>query len=204
MARTGRATIALWNSYDPKAFREAHRRILARAGPLALAFDFNLATFGFPFPQELTTPQEIADWVATTTSIGEDGSYLKEITAKGRFSTFPYMKKGLPPQLGRFVLTTCNVDEKKRLGVEEASSLLVNGQGLVFVFGTGPKGVPRELSEVAERHLDITFGGYSLETCTALGAVVAVIAHAMRRGAPIGIGEYGAKSQASRRTYEPK
>mgnify|MGYP003339381541 CR=1 FL=1 len=29
MVRTGRATIALWNSYDPKTFREAHRRILA-------------------------------------------------------------------------------------------------------------------------------------------------------------------------------
>ncbi len=112
MARTGRATIALWNSYDPRTFREAHRRILARAGPLALAYDFNLVTFGFPFPPELATPQEIANWVATTTSIGEDGSYLKELTAKGRFSTFPYMNKGFPPQLGESVLTTCNVEEK--------------------------------------------------------------------------------------------
>ena len=189
MARTGRATIALWNSYDPKAFREAHRRILARAGPLALAFDFNLATFGFPFPPELTTPQEIADWVATTTSIGEDGSYLKEITAKGRFSTFPYMNKGLPPQLGRFVLTTCNVNEKKRVSVEDASNLLLKGQSLVFVFGTGPKGVPKELFDVAEYHLDITFGGYSLETCTALGAVVGVIAHSVKESTDSRIGE---------------
>ncbi len=181
MARTGRATIALWNSYDPKTFREAHRRILARAGPLALAFDFNLATFGFPFPQELTTPREISDWVATTTSIGEDGSYLKQIAAKGRFSTFPYMMKGLPPQLGKFVLTTCNIDEKKRLTAEDASRLLREGQSLVLMFGTGPHGVPKQLFEAAEYHLDITFGGYSLETCTALGAVVAVIAHQTRR-----------------------
>jgi len=178
--RKGRATIALWNSYDPKTFREAHRRILARAGPLALAYDFNLATFGFPFPQELTTPQEIADWVATTTSIGEDGSYLKEISAKGRFSTFPYMSKGLPPQLGKFVLTTCNVDERKRLSVEEAANMLLDGRSLVLVFGTGPHGVPKELFGVAEHHLDITFGGHSLETCTALGAVAAVIAHRMK------------------------
>lgn len=180
MARTGRATIALWNSYDPKAFREAHRRILARAGPLALAFDFNLATFGFPFPQELATPQEIADWVATTTSIGEDGSYLKEIAVKGRFSTFAYMSKGLPPQLGRFVLTTCNVDERKRLTVGNASQMLLSGQSLAFVFGTGPHGVPKELFDVAEYHLDVTFGGHSLETCTALGAVVAAIAHGVK------------------------
>ena len=39
MSRLGRATIALYNSYDPTKFREAHRRALARAGPLALAFD---------------------------------------------------------------------------------------------------------------------------------------------------------------------
>jgi len=56
MSRLGRPTIALYNSYDPKNFREAHRRALARAGRLALAFDLNLATFGFPFPAELTTP----------------------------------------------------------------------------------------------------------------------------------------------------
>jgi NADH-quinone oxidoreductase subunit B len=106
MSRLGRPTIALYNSYDPKSFREAHRRALARAGPLALAFDFNLATFGFPFPAELTTPQEIADWVATTTSIGEHGGFLKELTAKGRFQTFGYPNRGFPPQLGDAVLTT--------------------------------------------------------------------------------------------------
>jgi hypothetical protein len=31
--------------------------------------------------------------------------------------------------------------------------------------------------EIAPHQLDITFGGYSLETCTALGAVAAVVAH---------------------------
>lgn len=91
---TGRLTLALYNSYDPKNFREAHRRALARAGPLALAFDYNLAVFGFPFPADLHTPIEIADWVATTTSIGEHGGFLKELTAKGRFQTFPYPDKG--------------------------------------------------------------------------------------------------------------
>ena len=34
--RLGRITISIYNSYDPVNFREAHRRILARAGPLAL------------------------------------------------------------------------------------------------------------------------------------------------------------------------
>ena len=178
--RTGRATIALWNSYDPNSFREAHRRVLARAGPLALAFDLNLATFGFPFPKELSTPQEIADWVATTTSIGEDGSYLKELTAKGRFQTFPYINRGFPPQLGELVLTTCDAERSKQRSADEVVAILAQGQSLCLLFGTGPKGVPKELRELAPNHLDITFGGHSLETCTALGAVAAVIAHKLR------------------------
>jgi len=178
--RTGRATIALWNSYDPNSFREAHRRVLARAGPLALAFDLNLATFGFPFPKELSTPQEIADWVATTTSIGEDGSYLKELTAKGRFQTFPYINRGFPPQLGELVLTTCDAERSKQRSADEIAAMLAKGQSLCLLFGTGPKGVPKELHVLAPNHLDITFGGHSLETCTALGAVAAVIAHKLR------------------------
>jgi len=177
--RIGRATVALWNSYDPTNFREAHRRVLARAGPLALAFDMNLATFGFPFPKDLPTPQEIADWVATTTSIGEDGSYLKELTAKGRFQTFPYMVKGLPPQLGELVLTTCDPDPRKKRSVKDVASMLREGGSVCLLFGTGPKGVPKEVREIAPNHMDITFRGHSLETCTALGAVVAVIAHSL-------------------------
>ncbi|MCU0861431.1 MAG: DUF531 domain-containing protein [Methanomassiliicoccales archaeon] len=179
--RLGRATIALWNSYDPNSFREAHRRVLARAGPLALAFDMNLATFGFPFPKDLATSQEIADWTATTTSIGEDGSYLKELAAKGRFQTFPYINKGLPPQLGELVLTTCNSATGKARTVDEVVGMLSSGRSVCLLFGTGPKGVPKELHEIAPNHLDITFGGHSLETCTALGAVAAVLAHKLRQ-----------------------
>jgi hypothetical protein len=175
--RLGRATIAIYNSYDPNNFREAHRRILARAGPLALAFDCNLVTLGFPFPQDLTTPQEIAEWVSTTTSIGEDGSYLKEVTAKGRFSTFAYPGKGFQPQLGEVVLTTCNPDKKKKRSVDEVVDMLLNGRSVCLVFGAGPKGVPKDIHEMAAHHMDITFGEYSMETCTALGACVAVVAH---------------------------
>ncbi len=180
MPRLGRATIALYNSYDPKSFREAHRRALARAGPLALAFDLNLATFGFPFPQELGTPQEIADWVATTTSIGEHGGFLRELTAKGRFQTFPYPHRGFPPQLGEVVLTTRKPSPDKRMEVDEVVALLRRGQSVTMVFGLGPRGAPREVFDMTRHHLDITPGGFSLETCTAMGAVAGVIAHKLR------------------------
>jgi hypothetical protein len=174
-------TIGLYNSYDPVNFREAHRRILARAGPLSLAFDANLATFGFPFPKGLSTPHEIADWAATTTSIGENGSYLRELASKVRFQVFPFVNKGFPPQLGEVVLTTCNADQNKKRSVGEVCTILLGGESVCLIFGTGPKGTPKELFEIAQHHLDITFGAYSLETCTAIGAVVAVLAHELRR-----------------------
>ncbi|MDD1773439.1 MAG: DUF531 domain-containing protein [Methanomassiliicoccales archaeon] len=181
MPRLGRMTIGLYNSYDPVNFREAHRRILARAGPLSLAFDANLATFGFPFPKELSTPHEIADWTATTTSIGENGRYLRELTSKGRFQVFPFVNKGFPPQLGEVVLTTCNADQNKKRSVGEVCTMLLGGESVCLIFGTGPKGTPKELFEIAQHHFDVTFGAYSLETCTAIGAVVAVLAHELRR-----------------------
>jgi len=178
--RYGRATIAIHNSYDPRAFREAHRRILARAGPLALAYDYNLVTLGFPFPDDLRQPVELADWVASTTSIGEDGSYLKELAARGRFQSFPYPSKGLPPQLGLPVLTTCEPSPDKRMGIDDLVDLLASGQSVCLIFGAGPKGVPKDVREIAKYHLDITFNGHSLETCTALGAVSGALAHLLR------------------------
>ncbi|MBN1110398.1 MAG: DUF531 family protein [Methanomassiliicoccales archaeon] len=180
MERLGRATIAVYNSYDPRVFREAHRRILARAGPLALAYDLNLATFGFPFPEDLGLPVELADWVASTTSIGEEGSYLKELAAKGRFQNFPYPSRGIPPQLGVAVLTTCRPDPSKLVRLEQLVDMLRQGRGACLIFGAGPRGVPKQVREMAKHHLDITFDGRSLETCTALGAVAGALAHRLR------------------------
>ena len=179
--RAGRATMVIYNSYDPRVFREAHRRILARAGPLALAYDLNLATLGFPFPEDLRLPTEVAGWVASSTAIGEDGSYRKERDARGRFQGVPYTSKGLPPQRGTPVLTTCDPDPRKSIELKQIVSLLENGQSVCLLFGAGPKGVPKEVREMAKNHLDITFGGHSLETCTALGAVAGALAHALRR-----------------------
>src|SRR6266480_2504102 len=83
MAR-GRMTLGLYNSYDPVKVAEAHRRAIARAAPIALAFDANVATFGFPFDGEIRTPRQLAAWVSGTTSIGEEGKYLRELAEGGR------------------------------------------------------------------------------------------------------------------------
>src|SRR3989304_2308544 len=61
-------TLGLYNSYDRVRFAEAHRRAIARSAPVALAFDANLATFGFPYAKDLATPAEIATWVSGATA----------------------------------------------------------------------------------------------------------------------------------------
>ncbi|MEM4275891.1 MAG: DUF531 domain-containing protein [Thermoplasmata archaeon] len=168
----GRVTIGLYNSYDPVRFHESHRRALARAGPLALAFDCNLATFGFPYANELSTPTEIAEWVATTTSIGESGAYLVELATKGRFSCFDFPRKGFPPQLGEVVVTTRRPHPEKSVSVRDLKGEIAAGKSVLLLFGLGPHGLPKEVFEMSRKHLDITGRGYSLETCTALGAVI--------------------------------
>jgi hypothetical protein len=154
---------------------EAHRRALARAGPLALAFDANLALFGFPFPEEPKNPKELAEWVAGTTSIGDNGGYLTELAEKGRFQSFPYPGKGFPPQLGEPILTTSKPDPKLSISLNDTKSMLENGKSVLLVFGLGPHGVPKNAASIPKLNLDITNGRYSLETCTALGAVIGAL-----------------------------
>jgi hypothetical protein len=171
----GRVTIGLYNSYNPTKFMEAHRRALARAGPLALAFDANLVVFGFPFPEEPRTPRELAEWVAGTTSIGGDGEYFMELAEKGRFQSFPYPGKGFPPQLGEPILTTSKPNPKLSISLNEIRNMLNSGKSILLVFGLGPHGVPKEAAAIPRYNLDITGSRYSLETCTALGAVVGAL-----------------------------
>ncbi len=171
----GRVTIGLYNSYDPVKFHESHRRALARAGPLALAFDCNLATFGFPYDKELRTPTEIAEWVATTTSIGESGAYLVELAKKGRFAAFDFPGKGFPPQLGDAVVTTRKPVPGRRVSAQDIRSSIKSGRSVLLLFGLGPRGLPKEIFDIGLKHLDITERGMSLETCTALGVVIGTL-----------------------------
>ena len=177
----GRMTLGLYNSYDPVKFHEAHRRALARAGPVALAFDANLATFGFPYERDLATPLEIVEWVAGTTSIGEGGKYLKELAATGRFASFDFPRKGFPPQLGEVVVTTNRPDPKKAANAKMLAGLLKHGTSLLLVFGLGPRGLDdREIYPLGRYHFDLTGRGLSLETATALGAAPALLAAYVR------------------------
>jgi uncharacterized protein len=174
-AMPGRMTIGLYNSYDPVKMHEAHRRALARAGPLCMGFDCNLVAIGFPFGCEMRTPAEIVAWISETTSIGKDGEYLIRLAQAGRFQVVDFPNKGFQPQYGMPVLTTCRPDTKKILTPRQAAEELAHGQSILLVFGLGPRGVPKDIHEICPRHLDVTGRGLSMETATALGAVPAAI-----------------------------
>ena len=174
----GRITIGLYNSYDPSKFREPHRRAIARAGGLAMSFDMNLALFGFPFPEDISTPVDLANWVAGTTSIGSHGDYFVDLAEMGRFHSFPYPVKGFPPQLGEAILTTSKPKENLRVTANQVADMVRSGRSVLLVFGLGPHGVPKSAASIPRHNLDITGGGYSLETCTAVGSVTGAL-HAL-------------------------
>jgi hypothetical protein len=178
--KLGRLTLGLYNSYNLVQFREAHRRVIARAAPLAEAFDWNLAVFGFPFPPELGTSEKVAEWISGTTSIGDEGKYTVELSDKGRLLMFGLPAKGFPPQLGTLVVTTRKPWKERSTPVGEIARRAVAGESLLLLFGLGPKGLPPEVFELGKLHFDVTGRGKSLETCTAIGSVVGSVSTAVR------------------------
>ena len=180
MSRLGRLTIGLYNSYNVVEFREAHRRVIARAAPLAEAFDWNLAVFGFPFPKEFDTSEKVANWISGTTSIGDEGKYTVELSELGRLLVFDLPNRGFPPQLGRLVIATRKPWKEKSVSVDQIADSTIDGQSHLLLFGLGPKGLPSELFEIGEMHFDVTGKGKSLETCTAIGSVVGSLTTAIR------------------------
>src|SRR5438309_9935797 len=173
----GRMTLGLYNSYDPVKFAAAHRRAIARAAPIALAFDANVATFGFPFDRELRTPQQMAAWVSGTTSIGEEGKYLRELADAGRLLTFDFPRRGFPPQLGDVVVPTTRPDAKKGVDAAFLARLLDQGTSFVLVFGLGPHGLDdRDVLPLGRYLFDFPGRGILLVLATAIGAAPALIA----------------------------
>jgi uncharacterized protein len=173
------------------------RITLARVGPVAMAFDCDVATFGFPFEQArarkakesepLRTPSEIAAFVAGSTSIGEGGEYFSELAASGRFQAlpFPTADAGFPTRLGRLVATTPSPSNERTDPLAVAQELAA-GHPQLLLFGLGPRGLPDDVLGAAALHLELTGRGVSLETSTALGALPAMLhAHLQHlRGRP--------------------
>lgn len=183
----GRLTLGLYNCYDPKQWHDVMRITLARIGPVALAFDADVATFGFPFEQArargakstdpLRTPADIASFVAAGTTIGEDGAHFADLASAGRFHhhPFPATAASFPAKFGRLVATTPNPEPSKATTPLEVARDLAAGHGQLLLFGLGPRGLPADVLAAAPIHLELTGKGISLDTATALGALPALL-----------------------------
>ncbi len=166
-------TLGLVNTYDRIKLHEAHYRSIARAAPVAYAFGFNLALFDYPFRK---SAEELVDFVKDKTTIGGSGKYLEELFRTGRFFVFDLPEKGFQPQFGAPVVTTSHPAKEKQIHLQALAELIDKKKSFLFLIGLGHKGLPAELFDMSLYHLDITSKGVSLETCTAIGAVPAVIA----------------------------
>lgn len=166
-------TIGLVNTYDKIKLHEAHYRSIARAAPLAYAFGFNLSLFDYPFKMNA---EELMNFVKDKTTIGSSGKYLEELFRAGRFFVFELPEKGFQPQFGAPVVTTSHPAKEKNISIETISELVNKKKSFLFLIGLGHRGLPQDLFELAHYHLDITGIGVSLETCTAIGALPAIIA----------------------------
>ncbi|MCL7415807.1 MAG: DUF531 domain-containing protein [ANME-2 cluster archaeon] len=166
-------TLGLVNTYDKIKILDAHYRSIARAAPIAYSYGFALALFDYPFKMNA---EELCDFVADKTTIGRSGKYLLEMLEHNRFFVFDLPKKGFQAQFGVPVVTTSSPDPKKAITPVALADEINRGGSYLLLVGLGRKGLPRELFERAVYHLDITGMGIPLETCTAIGAVPAVLA----------------------------
>lgn len=180
--REGRLTLGLYNSYDRTRFTEAHRRALARAGAVAAAFESNLVAFGFPFDRlevgeetDLSDPRSVARLVADSTTIGEGGRYFLDLAEAGRFHVDEIPAKGFPPQYGKPVLATSRVGDGTAWDGRALAERLLHGESLLLIVGLGPHGFPKGLEKVVSDRYELTGRGLSLETCTALSAIPAIL-----------------------------
>jgi hypothetical protein len=176
----------LHNCYDPKQWHDIMRITLARAGPVALAFNAHLVTFGFPFEQArrrgaksaepLRTPDDVAGFVADSTTIGEGGEHFRGLVEQGRFRAEPFLAgAAFPARHGRLVVTTPKPDPAKATTPLAVAQALAAGRDQLVLFGLGPRGLPADVLQGAPVHLELTGQGISLETSTALGALPALL-----------------------------
>lgn len=186
---SGRLTIGLYNCYDPVRFHDIMRRTLARAAPVALAYDCNLATFGFPFDEgrrresknpdapDLRTPTDVAEFVVGSTSISSADAPLLQLAEGGRFNAFDFPGKGFPPQLGRPIATSEHPQPKARpVTPRDVAKELHVGRSQLVVLGLGPRGLPKDVLKSTPHCLELTGRNIGFETATVLGALPAAIA----------------------------
>jgi len=95
---------------------------------------------------------------------------LEKLIEKNRF----FIVDKFLPQFGIPIASTSKPDEKKAITPLDTAYLLKKKPIGVYV-GLGRHGLPKDIMESCVYHLDVTEKRVSLETCTAIGSIPAVI-----------------------------
>jgi hypothetical protein len=137
----GRLTLGLYNSYDARRFLEAHRRALVRAAPLALAFDANLATFGFPY-------DDLAAHGGRTAENRSKGGEARRGMGAAADAEPPELRT--PVEIAEYIAGTTSVAGARGREHEEGDAQFVAlaRAGRFHVFDYPKKGFPPQLGTV--------------------------------------------------------
>ncbi|AGK60884.1 Uncharacterized protein conserved in archaea [Archaeoglobus sulfaticallidus PM70-1] len=157
-------SLCLVNTYDKLKLHEIHYRSIARAIPICYAYSFHLALLDFGFWND---EKELVKEIVEYTTIG-DPKYAESMLESGKI----HLIDKIPAHFGSIVATTSRPE--KGLSVEELKKLL-KSESLTFLIGLGRKGLPKDLLKKSKYHLDITWKGVSLETCSAIGVIASTI-----------------------------
>jgi hypothetical protein len=160
-------SLCLVNTYDKLKLHEIHLRSIARAMPICYSYNFHLSLLDFNFWND---EKELVDVIAEYTTIGKGGKYGKMLLEEGKL----HLVDKIPSHFGVIIATTSKPDEEKRIGEDELRNI-VRGKSACFLIGLGRKGLPKDLIKKSKYHLDITWKGVSLETCSAIGVIASTI-----------------------------
>jgi len=171
---SSRHILGLYDTYEG-GIKPVHIRMVARAAPLCVAYDLDLALFGFP-TEDL---DRLVAKVLADTNIGKGGQYLKDLMKQGRITHIPCTQKVPPnssnwPKFSLPVATTSRPKNSKARTLGDALKIARKDHPevrLCLIMGLGRKGLPRSLLDNVEHHVELTGSNVSLETSTAMGII---------------------------------
>ena len=189
---TGNNILALYNTYEG-GLKPVHLRAVARAAPLCIAFDMDLALINFP----ASDMEGLLRQVVTETGIGRGGKYLKGLMEQGRIVLVAGTRRtgtgyravedwkypGLP------VATTPHPQKDKKIEMADAIRLATSPptsgrhfRSVCLIMGLGKRGLPQSLLDTVPYHLELTGSNVHLETCTAMGVIAQQVRTAREQG----------------------
>ncbi|MCK5773325.1 MAG: DUF531 family protein, partial [Thermoplasmata archaeon] len=154
-----RHVLALFDGYEG-GIKPTHTRAVARAAPLCVAYDLDLALLGFP----TNDLQVFIKQIRADTNVGEGGRYLDQLFTEERITLINCTWKDPPKDYPALPVATTSKPDVKKMDIP-------SGEKLCMIMGLGKKGLPPSLINDARYHLELTGRNIPLETCTAMGAI---------------------------------